>query len=146
MIVYLDACALSRLFDPRTQSRVREEAEAMEEFFRWLAADRVRWVAGEVLHFEARRNSDSNRRHKVLEMFTQSSDWVGLTASVTARGSDLERVGYGSYDALHLASAEACGADFLITTDDRFLRRAGRGAGNPTVSLINPIDWRKGVA
>ncbi|NCQ94607.1 MAG: type II toxin-antitoxin system VapC family toxin [Microcystis aeruginosa W11-06] len=34
------------------------------------------------------------------------------------------QLGFKFYDALHLAFAEAGGADVLLTTDDRLLRKA----------------------
>lgn len=52
MLIYLDACALNRLFDDRTQARVRAEAEAMEAFFGLLQSTPVVWAAGETLEEE----------------------------------------------------------------------------------------------
>jgi predicted nucleic acid-binding protein len=55
----------------------------------------------------------------------------------------LKMQGYHNFDALHLAMAEDCSCAFLITTDDQFLRKARRAVGNPTVHVINPLDWNK---
>lgn len=55
----------------------------------------------------------------------------------------LEQIGYGPFDALHLAIAEDSGADVLLTTDDRFTRQANRGLGNPTIPM-NPVNWLRG--
>jgi len=40
-----------------------------------------------------------------------------------------------------LSSAEAGKADVLLTTDDRFLKRAARGIGSPRVLVLNPVNW-----
>ena len=57
--------------------------------------------------------------------------------------SKLEALGYDRFDAVHLALAEAARADFLLTTDDRFLRRARRSVGKPALEVLNPLEYRK---
>jgi len=57
------------------------------------------------------------------------------------RAKVLHAAGYGAFDALHLAHAEADGVEALLTTDDRFIKRAQRGLGNPLVRVVNPVDW-----
>ena len=52
---------------------------------------------------------------------------------------------YGRFDALHLAAAEEARCDWLLTTDDRFLRKAARGTGQPSVRVRNPLDYLKAV-
>ena len=47
----------------------------------------------------------------------------------------------GAFAALHLSSAEAGEANVLLTTDDRFIKRAGRRAGSPRVRVVNPVEW-----
>jgi len=44
-------------------------------------------------------------------------------------------------EALHLAAAEALKVDFLLTTDDQFLRRAIHHSANLTVSVLNPVQY-----
>jgi hypothetical protein len=48
-------------------------------------------------------------------------------------------------DAFHLAYAELAAVDVLLTTDDRFLRRALRVIGDTTVRVANPVDWKQEV-
>src|SRR5947207_1349551 len=73
--------------------------------------------------------------------------WRGLALSVRwmipviARAEELEFAGYGAFDSLHLACAEASGADVLLTTDDAFVRRAARGDGSPRLPVRNPLSW-----
>jgi hypothetical protein len=47
----------------------------------------------------------------------------------------------GAFDALHLACAEQAMVDVLLTTDDRFTHQAGRLLGNPTIRVLNPVNW-----
>jgi predicted nucleic acid-binding protein len=57
----------------------------------------------------------------------------------------LEKLGFHAFDALHLACAEQGGADVVLTTDDKLLRRAARYAKRLSVAVGSPLDWvRKG--
>ena len=66
-----------------------------------------------------------------------------LNASIAQRARELSSSGYGAYDALHLAAGEFAKADVLLSTDDRFIKTAARGEGNPTIIVQNPISWIK---
>ena len=53
----------------------------------------------------------------------------------------LESLGFKWFDALHIASAESGTADILLTTDDRFVRRAKRVFEQLHVRVENPHTW-----
>ena len=141
MQVYLDACALNRLFDDRTQPRVRKESEAVERFFNLLLQKKVGWLASEVLEAEVLNNPASNMRREALKLISLAPIRIVVTDATFQRADDLEHLGYGAYDALHLACAEQGKADSLLTTDDRFINRARRGLGKPSVKVQNPVNW-----
>jgi predicted nucleic acid-binding protein len=50
-------------------------------------------------------------------------------------------LGFKFYDALHLAFAEAGGADIFLTTDDRLLRKAQQYRDSIKVTVGNPVIW-----
>jgi predicted nucleic acid-binding protein len=50
-------------------------------------------------------------------------------------------VGFGAFDALHLACAESAGAEVLLTTDDRLRSRAAREKTRLAVQVENPAKW-----
>jgi predicted nucleic acid-binding protein len=57
------------------------------------------------------------------------------------RGIELKMLGFGAFDALHLASAEDAEVDVFLTTDDGLLRRAGRHRDEVRVRVENPLTW-----
>ena len=59
----------------------------------------------------------------------------------SSRTLDLQALGFGAFDALHVACAEHAGADVLLTVDDRFLRLANRLRDVLTVRVVNPMIW-----
>jgi hypothetical protein len=69
-----------------------------------------------------------------------ATNTVPLDAQIIQRAKELEAVGYGAFDALHLSSAEAGAAEVLLTTDDRFIKRAGRSVGSPRVRVTCRMD------
>ena len=145
MRIYLDACALSRLTDDPSQMRVRLEAEAMEHFFGHIRAGKVVWVASSILETELRKNPDAQRRQDALAMLRQAAEMYFPDSRMAERGRLLHALGYGEFDALHLAMAERSKADLLLTTDDQFLRQARRKLGNPSVRVVNPLDYMQEV-
>lgn len=48
-------------------------------------------------------------------------------------------LGYGHFDAFHLAAVELVTATVLLITDDALQKRAARNLGNPKISLRNPL-------
>ena len=56
-----------------------------------------------------------------------ATETAGLNDHIVDRAKQLQAAGYGPFDALHVACAEAGRADILLTTDDGFLRKVLRG-------------------
>jgi predicted nucleic acid-binding protein len=142
--VYLDACALIRLFDEGIQARVRDESHAVEEFLARVFQGAVDWVVSEVLEAEILNDLYGDERPEVVELLALSTERIVLTDETFQRADALEKVGYGAFDALHLACAEQARVDALLTTDDRFIRRVQRGVGNCAITVENPVSWVKG--
>ena len=139
--IYLDACCLNRLTNDQSQSRIAEEAEAVERILRLLRDGEIEWLSSTVLKAETSNNPEAERRHEVEVLLSLATDTITLDSQIIRRATELEAAGYGAFDALHLSSAEAGVADVLLTTDDRFVGRAGRGLGSPRVRVLNPVEW-----
>ena len=133
MRIYLDACALNRLLDDQQQPRIRREAEAVEEIFGLFQSKQARWIAGAVLEYEILRTPDRRKREDILALLRFSHEQPRPSSRAILRAATLEQIGYGAFDALHLAVAEDSTADVLLTTDDRFTRQANRRLGKPAI-------------
>ena len=143
MRIYLDACCLNRLTDDQSQARIHGEAEAVESILRLVQAGRATWVSSRVLEIEIGRNPDLERRHDVLTLLEFADEVVVPHSQDAARAESLERLGFGEFDALHLACAEQGAADVFLTTDDDLLRRAHRNAQALRIRVENPVSWYK---
>jgi len=129
------------LTDDQSQRRIAVEAEAVEQILRLLGAKRIEWLSSTALQAETSNNPDAERRNEVEELLLLATDTIPLESQIIQRAQDLEAVGYGAFDALHLSTAEAGHADVLLTTDDRFIKKAGRAVGRPRVRVLNPVEW-----
>ncbi len=140
---YLDTCALTGLFDQASHARISLEAQAVEEFFALVFRERAKWVSSEVIEAEILNNPDSNTRSRTFQLLHAASERIVLSETAFHRAEILEKLGYGAFDALHLACAEQASVDVLLTTDDRFIRQVHRGLGTPAVRVENPVNWMK---
>jgi len=141
--LYLDACCLSRLTDDQSQLRIRNESEAVERILGLVQSGAVEWMSSKVLLAEVARTPDAERRRDVARLLVFASAECALAPAVIDRASELERLGYDAFDALHFSCAEHAEVDVLLTTDDRFLRRAQRGIGSPRVRVLNRYHGEK---
>ena len=143
MRVYLDACCLSRLTDDQSQARIRAEAEAVEQVLVGVRRGTVELLSSEALDDEVRRNPSMDRRVEAQTTLSLAVTSIKIDEDIALRAHSLVGLGYGPFDALHLAVAESAAADVLLTTDDRFLKRTARKLGNPRIPVQNPLSWIK---
>jgi predicted nucleic acid-binding protein len=143
--LYLDACCLNRLTDDQSQARVRNEAEAVEGILHLVREGRATWVSSTALEIEISRNPDAERRQDVAALLTFSYEVVVPRSRAAERAAFLQKLGFGTFDALHLASAEQGQADVFLTTDDGLLRRAARYSNELRIRVQNPVSWYQKV-
>jgi len=144
--IYLDACCLNRPFDDQTQARIRLEAEAVILILMRCEAGDWEWIGSEVLDWEIGQTPDPERRRRVGLLAVHIHRSVPVGPSEIDRAQELETWGIAAYDALHLACAESGGADVLLTTDDKLLRRSAARASDLHVRVANPLTWLREVS
>ena len=140
MRVYFNTSALNRPLDDLSSERVRIEAEAVVALLAAVEGGIVEWIGSEYLEFEVEQDPDDERVRRVRGLLVGARMRVPASDAVADRARALERLGLRGLDALHVASAEAGGADLLITTDDRMIRRAARVVRGLRVRLVTPPE------
>jgi len=140
MLLYLDSCCFNRPFDDLSQIRVRLEAEAVEWILEESRSGRYTIVTSDYLSMELIRNPNSDKRADSLAMTEYAGLHVTVSEAVARRAEEIETIGISGYDALHIAAAEAAGCDYLVTTDDRLLKKSKRHSSQLMISILNPID------
>ena len=144
--IYLDTCCLSRLFDPPTQMRIRQEAEAIYQILTDCFSGPLYWIVSDVLSDEVNQSSNLVARFQIQNWMTLAHQTVSVRTSESVRGMQLEALGFKRKDALHLACAESAEAHVFLTTDDRLLRRAKRYQVHLHTQVENPYIWSQSEA
>lgn len=106
---------------------------------------RAIWVSSAVLDVEISRNPDPERRYDAAALLAYANEVIVPVPADAARASALEDVGFGAFDALHLACAERGDVDVFLTTDDGLLRRARRHSPLLRIRVENPVSWSQEV-
>ncbi|HEU4886207.1 MAG TPA: PIN domain-containing protein [Longimicrobium sp.] len=139
--IYLDTCCLNRPLDNQSQQRVRLESEAIIIILRRVARGEWTMIGSGAIDDEIAANPDPELRDHVQSFARVATEYVTLNPDHGRRGRQLQAAGLQGHDALHLACAEAAGADVLLTTDDAFVRRARRVQQDVGVRVVNPLTW-----
>ncbi len=78
-------------------------------------------------------------------MIRYAGGTIVIEKSIVKRASEFKAIGFGAYDALHLACAEHSNADVFLTTDDKLLRLSCQCSSMLKVKVDNPLIWLKEV-
>lgn len=139
--IYLDVCCLNRSFDDLSQDRIRLEAEAVLSIYSRCRTGEWGLVSSAALRTEIAKTRDVQRRERVVLALAIAEVNVDLDEAIVQRAGVMAQLGFKSFDAIHIASAEASGADVMLTTDDRLLRRALKYQDQLSVGIDNPVSW-----
>jgi hypothetical protein len=139
MLVYLDICCLKRPFDDQSQTRIRLETEAVLALLHRTGRQIVFFHAA-AQDLENDQNPMPSRAARV-RLLLESVPLAALPDDILeARTAELMTLGFKSFDAFHLASAEAGLVEVFATCDDRLLALANRHAASLRVRVVNPVE------
>lgn len=136
MKIYLDTSVYNRPFDDQTQPRIWLETLAFVVVLQMIEAGEAELVSSSVVEYENSRNPFPLRQHWVRRCLALASDHQQADEGIRARALELEAGGVSAMDALHVACAEAAESEYLLTCDDRLIRRY-QGA----IEVLNPVDF-----
>ena len=139
MRIYFDCCCLNRPYDDLSNNKVRMECEAVLSIIDNCKTNDWSYFSSDVLLDEILETTDNDKREKVLLLYHAAAEHIGFTETIFSRAKELEQFNVKSFDALHIASAEAAGVDVLLTTDRKLVNAAKR-AGT-LIPVKNPLVW-----
>lgn len=134
-------CCFNRPFDHQTQERVRLESEAILLILGRCQRGEWQLVGSEAIALEINQTRDLERQAQLRSLAALATLQVTVDESLEVRAGAFVQQGLRTFDALHLACAEASQATALLTTDDRLVRWAGRQSGVLQVKVANPVTW-----
>ena len=140
MRIYLDNCCFNRPFDMQNQDIIILESEAVLTIIERCAKnDDWLFFSSDILNDEMDNIIDPVKKQNVLCLYNFAEEHIELNADILKRAFDLQSFNFGSYDALHLASAENGGADVFLTTDRKLIKHTEKV--DLHVGVFNPFVW-----
>jgi len=141
LIIYLDTCCYSRLFDVSDQIDMIKETGRIRYVIRNRFSGKYIIVGSGIVTHEISQNPDNKERRIIERLYnTIIRDEARMTEQSATRAQELQSKGLKVMDSLHLAAAEVIGADYLLTVDKEFLKKCSR-PNFTTVNVINPINF-----
>jgi predicted nucleic acid-binding protein len=140
-VVYIDNCCNSRLFDGDTSPKVKAQADKIRRIIDDRKKDGYVIIGSFVGEAEISKIPDDEKRRAAEQSYKESiDDNIQHSSQIIARARKLESMGLKPMDARHLAAAEAAGADFLLTTDEKFIKRCAKN-NLTAVKVIDPLGF-----
>jgi len=141
LIIYLDTCCYSRLFDISDQISMVKEAMRIRYIMRGAFSGKYTIVGSGVVIAEIRKNPNIKERGETESLYKATiSGEATSSAQSISRAAELVSKGLKEMDALHLAAAESMSADYLLTVDKDFIKKCSQ-PNFTAVKVINPIDF-----
>lgn len=139
MKIYLDVCCFNRPFDDHCQERIRLESEAVITIL--ARSKTLILLTSDIVDLEISKIPDEDRKQKVMLLSSISKMNIVIDEEIISRAKELNKIGFKSFDAFHIACAEKGQADGLLTTDDHLLKKATSHGQFIKVRLENPLTW-----
>ena len=139
--IYLDTCCLSRLFDDQTETKIRQETEAIQWILSNIQEGAWQWISSSVLRNEVENNPNEIHRSQIESWLIEAHQDVTVGRIEGLRGKHLESISFKKADALHIACAESATVDVFLTTDDRLLKKAKSVQSHLYIQVDNPLEW-----
>jgi len=143
--IYLDACCFNRPFDDQTQSRIYLEAQAIITILNQCQSGTWKLINSSALISELNQTPDIERLENVKKLLSIAKIKVISSPFIETRSAQLQKLGFSSYDATHIASAERSQTNIFLTTDDRLLKKAQTNSQLITITINNPVQWLTAV-
>jgi predicted nucleic acid-binding protein len=139
MRVYLDNCCYNRPYDKQNQPRIQIETVAKLQIQELVRNGVLELVCSFISRFENGKNPNESNRISIEQFFHYAVDYIGLEniSRIRDKRNKFVSLGVKMKDAAHLACAVEAGCEYLITTDDRFVKRC-KGLG---IVVCNPVTF-----
>jgi len=138
--VYLDNCCFNRPFDDLSQERIEKEADAVNLILSLSEKGTLSIVSSVFVDMEIDRTPDAVKRRKVLEIY-RYDEYYELDTEIEKTARLFRSYGLRPFDSLHLAVAETKQVNYLLTTDDVFVKQSNRFEHK--VKVVNPCIFIK---
>lgn len=136
--IYLDNCCFNRPYDDQGFLSVNIETQAKLAIQDLVNDNRLGLIWSFILDFENNANPDGIIRNEIFLWRTKSSLIVYNNDDIVSKAKELNELGLGNKDSLHIASAIKGNAQYFITVDKGILSKKTLVK---ELLIISPIDF-----
>lgn len=139
--IYLDNCCFQRPYDDQSWLRIKLETLAKLRVQDLIVDKKFSLVTSFILLFEVNNGPHAESYSNVMR-YIQANKEIHVSEAneniVNEKAREFMHKGLKNGDAQHLACALIAGCDYLLTTDDRFLKFNAKIDG---ITIINPMEF-----
>lgn len=129
----------NRPFDDQSQVRIRLETIAIYAILKTIKEKRYSLLWSFMLEFENSLNPDEDIKVEIQMASSLALDLINMTDDILITAKSLESKGIKPRDAIHVACAIKGDADYLLTCDDKLIRKSQ--LIKDKIIIMNPIDF-----
>jgi predicted nucleic acid-binding protein len=139
MLVYLDNCCYNRPFDDQTHVRIKIETLAKMHVQALVVNKEIDLAVSFISRSENNDNPFVEKKNSISRFFKFATVYIGTEniEEIKLLRDNFMRMNIKMKDATHLACAIMGKCDYLITTDDNFIKRYKENQ----IQIVNPIDF-----
>jgi len=138
--LYLDMNVFNRPFDDQSQVKIRLETIATHAVLRTIKDKKFALLWSFMLEFENSLNPYEDIRMEIKMASSLASDYVDISDDVITAARNFESAGIKPRDSVHIACAVKSKADYLLTCDEKLIKKAS-GFIEKRILIINPVDF-----
>jgi predicted nucleic acid-binding protein len=144
MVIYFDTCCYNRPYDDQVHDKVRAESEAVKNIIKLAQWYGYTIFSSKTLETEIGRISDLRKYKDVLGFYRRTvTDRAYLKKNIFEQIAPMAlQAGMRGLDVFHLCFSISAAADYLVTTDDGFLKAASKM--KLPIKVINPVNFPLG--
>ena len=141
MKVYFDVCCLNRPFDDQSQDKIHLEAEAVLTVLKHIDIGEWTSVSSDTVIYEINNTKDEERRDRLLSINDRAQTYITVNEEILKRTVIIKEMNFTTYDAMHIACAEAAKVDIFLSTDKGLINKALANKNDLKVKIDNPLSW-----
>lgn len=140
MKIYMDVCCFNRPYDDQGQDRIRLEAEAVMAILYNCQKGHWSLVGSDIIDFELGKTQNPIKKLKATILADMAITKIKFNENIQTISTEYQNAGIDLFDSLHIACVEESGANIMLTTDDKLIKKA-KNLNKIKVIIENPVKW-----
>lgn len=136
--IYMDNCCFNRPFDDQNQHKIYLETEAKLFIQRKILEGDYDLVWSFILDYENSANPDIDIKNTINKWEKISKETILLSDDIVYYSKQLNLLGFGVKDSLHIACAVKANADYFLTVDKSILNKRNLVSN---INILNPVEF-----